>query len=159
MSVIAAGRPAEAARRARDRRGLRGTGAVGHVCAVVIIVVASLVGGVRAAASRRTTRTRRSSTYAYVGPVRDHYLGFDGQGRDLFSRLLVGRAHVDARRRSPWSPSAIVVGTVLAIAAAWRGGWLDTRLGGDADVLFAFPGILLAVLAAAVFGAEPDGAR
>ena len=27
---------------------------------------------------------------AYVGPVAGHPLGFDSQGRDLFSRLLTG---------------------------------------------------------------------
>src|SRR5204863_8894249 len=42
---------------------------------------------------------------------------------------------------------------LLAVAAAWRGGALDAFISSGLDVLFAFPGILLAVLAAAVFGA------
>ena len=69
------------------------------------------------------------------------------------------RADVDARRRSPSSASAVDVGTVLAIAAAWRAAARTTPSSSSGlDMLFAFPGILLAVLAAAVFGAGPDGA-
>ena len=47
---------------------------------------------------------------------------------------------------------SIVIGTVLAIVAAWRGGWFDNAIGSLLDILFAFPGILIAVMAAAVFG-------
>jgi peptide/nickel transport system permease protein len=88
---------------------------------------------------------------AFVGPTGDHYLGFDSNGRDLFSRLLVGA------RTSMLGPLAvvgvsIVVGTTIAIATAWLGGWFDTTMSAILDVLFAFPGILLAVLATALFG-------
>ena len=47
---------------------------------------------------------------------------------------------------------AIVVGAVLAIVSAWRGGVVDSAISSVLDILFAFPGILLAVLVAAVFG-------
>ena len=88
---------------------------------------------------------------AYVGPMGGHPLGFDGQGRDLFSRILVGA------RTSLLGPAIVVAlsiaaGIVTAIVAAWRGGWVDSTLSLVMDILFAFPGILLAVLAAAVFG-------
>jgi peptide/nickel transport system permease protein len=88
---------------------------------------------------------------AYLGPAPDHLLGFDGQGRDLFSRLLAGA------RTAILGPAGVVVislvaGVILAVVAAWRGGWLDSTISVAMDILFAFPGILLAVLAAAVFG-------
>jgi peptide/nickel transport system permease protein len=88
---------------------------------------------------------------AYLGPSADHLLGFDGQGRDLFSRLLAGA------RTAILGPAAVVglsliAGVLLAVVAAWRGGWLDSAISVTLDILFAFPGILLAVLAAAVFG-------
>ena len=90
-------------------------------------------------------------SYAYGGPSGDHLLGWDGQGRDLFSRLLVGA------RTSMIGPLVVVmlsmgVGTLLAVATAWRGGWFDTAVSAVLDVLFAFPGILLAVLATATLG-------
>ena len=40
---------------------------------------------------------------------------------------------------------AVVVGTTLAIATAWFGGKFDAGVSAGLDVLFAFPGILLAV--------------
>jgi peptide/nickel transport system permease protein len=89
---------------------------------------------------------------AYIGPGAGHLLGFDGQGRDLLSRLLVGA------RTAILGPAAVVAvallaGVTLAVVAAWRGGWVDSTISVALDILFAFPAILLAVLAAAVFGA------
>jgi peptide/nickel transport system permease protein len=88
----------------------------------------------------------------FVGPTPEHLLGFDGQGRDVLSRLLVGA------RTSMIGPLAVTLicmtlGSLLAVTAAWRGGAYDAVISSGLDVVFAFPGILLAVLAAAVFGA------
>lgn len=89
---------------------------------------------------------------AYWGPDASHPLGYDHQGRDLFSRLLYGA------RSSFLGPLAIVIfatvaGTTLAIVGAWRRGWTDAAMSGALDASLAFPGILLAVMAVAVFGA------
>jgi peptide/nickel transport system permease protein len=89
---------------------------------------------------------------AYVGPVAGHAFGYDSQGRDLLSRLLTGA------RTSMAGPFLVVLfsvgaGSVLAVAAAWAGRWVDASISTVLDILFAFPAILLAVLAAAVFGA------
>jgi peptide/nickel transport system permease protein len=89
---------------------------------------------------------------AYVGPVAGHPLGYDSQGRDLLSRVLTGA------RTSMVGPFLVVLvsmvaGSVLAVAAAWAGRWVDASISTVLDILFAFPAILLAVLAAAVFGA------
>lgn len=92
--------------------------------------------------------------FQFVGPfqAKGYLLGFDSQGRDLLSRLMVGA------RTSMLGPFLVVMmsmtlGTAISISAAWRGGWVDSVLGTVMDILFAFPGILLAVLSAAVFGA------
>jgi peptide/nickel transport system permease protein len=92
--------------------------------------------------------------FQYVGPfqAKGYLLGFDSQGRDLLSRLMAGA------RTSMLGPAMVAVltmaiGTLVAVVAAWRGGWVDSILGTAMDILFAFPGILLAVLTAAVFGA------
>ena len=47
---------------------------------------------------------------------------------------------------------ATVAGVVIGLAAARGPGWLDTLLSRSMDVVFAFPGLLLAMLAVAVFG-------
>ncbi len=147
MSVIAAGEAA--AVRRRGIPGLRDTGVVGHVCAGVIILalLVALVGPYIAPYDPDFIQLR----FAYVGPFEDHYLGFDGRGRDLLSRLLSG-SRTAVFGAAAVAGISITIGSLLAIAAAWRGGWFDNVVGGTLDVLFAFPGILIAVMAAAVFG-------
>jgi peptide/nickel transport system permease protein len=89
---------------------------------------------------------------AWAGPVSGHLLGFDFEGRDVVSRLLAGA------QSSMLGPLAVVavsmpVGTLLAVTAAWRRGGTDTAISAGLNIVFAFPGILLALLATAVFGA------
>ncbi|WP_217247293.1 ABC transporter permease [Streptomyces sp. AC602_WCS936] len=87
-----------------------------------------------------------------AGPSTAHLLGTDDTGRDLLSRLIAGT------RPSLAAPAAViavstVLGTLLALAAAWFGGRLDRLVSGALDVVFGFPGLITAVLVAAVFGA------
>jgi peptide/nickel transport system permease protein len=89
---------------------------------------------------------------AWVGPAAGHLLGFDFEGRDVLSRLLAGA------QSAMLGPMAVVVlamagGITFALVSAWRRGATDAVISSGMDVLFAFPGILLAVLAATVFGA------
>lgn len=89
---------------------------------------------------------------ASQGPSSQHLLGTDSLGRDVLSRLMAGA------RLSFAGPFIIVfvsatLGTALAIAAAWFGGTFDRLTKRVLDVMFAVPGVLVAVLAAAVFGA------
>jgi peptide/nickel transport system permease protein len=116
---------------------------------VAVAVLAALIGPLIAPADPDAANLNNQ----FVGPVAGHPLGFDGQGRDLLSRLLVGA------RTSMLGPAAVVVlamvaGVLVAVVCAWCGRWIDTALSTVMDILFAFPGILLAILAAAVFGAS-----
>lgn len=86
-----------------------------------------------------------------LGPSAEHWLGTDQGGHDTLSALVVGT------RTSLTGPLAVVLfSTVLGVAVglftAWRGGWVDTAVGRALDVLFAFPALLLAILAVALFG-------
>ncbi len=88
---------------------------------------------------------------ALAPPSAEHWLGTDQLGRDTLSRLLFGA------RSSLIGPLAVVVasttlGVVLGLVAGWRGGWLDATLSRVFDILFAFPGLLLAILAVSLFG-------
>ncbi len=142
------------ATRPASRRGafglLRSTGVAGIASAVVIGVatVLAVFGPLLAPYNPELPNLG----LAWVGPAGGHLLGFDFEGRDVLSRLLAGA------QSSMIGPLAVVAGSmtlgaVLAVIAAWRQGPLDTGISAGLDVLFAFPGILLAVLAAAVFGA------
>jgi peptide/nickel transport system permease protein len=130
--------------------GLRGTGVLGHLAASIAVLAAFVAVFGPALAPHDPDHIDLSN--AYVGSSGDHLLGLDGQGRDILSRLLVGA------RASLLGPLMVVfiamtLGVVLAIISAWRGGFVDSSLSSILDVLFAFPGILLAVLAATIFGA------
>jgi peptide/nickel transport system permease protein len=88
----------------------------------------------------------------FVAPSGGHILGYDFQGRDVFSRLLAGA------QSSMLGPLVVVVlsvvaGILLALVSAWLRGSVDAVISSALDILFAFPAILLAVLATAVFGA------
>ncbi len=137
-------------RHRRSMRWLAGTGTLGKVSAAIIAVAVllALLGPLIAPHDPNAS----SLSFRFVGVDGSHLLGYDGQGRDLLSRLLVGA------RTSLLGPLLVVaislaVGVLLAIGAAWRGGWVDTCVSAALDMLFAFPAILLAILAAAIFGA------
>ena len=88
---------------------------------------------------------------AYQGPSASYLLGTDSLGRDLLSRLIYGA------RLSLAGPALVVLiatilGTGLALLTAWMGGWTDRVISRVFDIIFAFPGIILAVLAVALFG-------
>ncbi|MGC1289611.1 MAG: ABC transporter permease [Streptosporangiaceae bacterium] len=141
---------ARGTRRSRSLSGLRGTGVAGMVSAAVIALatIAAIFGPLLAPYNPDLPNL----ALAWVGPVGGHLLGFDFQGRDVLSRLLAGA------QSSMLGPLAVVVlsmtaGAVLAVVSAWRRGTADAVISSGLDILFAFPGILLAVLATAIFGA------
>jgi len=147
---IAAGTATTVARR-RAWSGAQGLTSPGIVIPIVVIAAATIVAIFGPLLAPYDPDLPDLSQF-FVGPAGGHLLGYDGQGRDVLSRLLVGA------RTSMIGPLAVTVlcmstGSLLAVAAAWRGGLLDTVLSSGLDILFAFPGILLAVLSAAVFGA------
>jgi len=87
----------------------------------------------------------------HAGPSAAHWLGTDALGRDLLSRLIYGA------RTALLGPllvvlSSTVLGILLGLLAGWRGGWLDAVLGRIFDVVFAFPSLLIAIMAVALFG-------
>lgn len=90
-------------------------------------------------------------TAVNAGPSAAHWLGTDSLGRDLLSRLIFGA------RTALLGPLLVVIGStvigmLLGLLAGWRGGWIDAVLGRIFDVLFAFPSLLLAIMAVALFG-------
>lgn len=80
-----------------------------------------------------------------------HFLGTDQAGRDVLSRLIWG-ARITLVMGTVPVVLSMVVGTLLGLVAAYYGGILDFLISRLMEVLFAFPLILLAVLAAAALG-------
>ena len=80
-----------------------------------------------------------------------HLLGTDALGRDILSRLIYGA------RLSLLGPALIIAlattaGVTLAISSVWIGGWYDVIVRRVLDLLFAIPGLLVAIIAVAVLG-------
>jgi peptide/nickel transport system permease protein len=88
---------------------------------------------------------------ASEAPSAAHWLGTDDVGRDILSRILVG-ARTTLLSAGLIILIAVIAGTALALLSAWRGGIADRVLSAVTSLLFAFPALLLATLAAAVFG-------
>jgi peptide/nickel transport system permease protein len=89
---------------------------------------------------------------SFAPPSAAHPLGTDSSGRDILARLVWGS------RTALLGPLAVTTlataaGVLLAVAAAWRGGWFDAVVARAFDVVFGFPGILLALVVAAMVGA------
>jgi peptide/nickel transport system permease protein len=84
-------------------------------------------------------------------PSPQHWLGTDQFGRDVLCRTLTG-----GRVSLPIAGLAVILSVIpglwLGLLAGYYGGWLDTAIGQLADVMLAFPGILMALLIVAWLG-------
>lgn len=84
-------------------------------------------------------------------PSITYWLGTDHFGRDTFSMIMVG-----ARNSLVVAAGAVGLGILggvpLGLLAAARRGWPDEGVGRMADLLFAFPALLTAILLTALLG-------
>lgn len=87
----------------------------------------------------------------FAAPSVKHLFGTDEYGRDIFSRLLAGSRLSLAVSLSSVTLGA-AIGSVLGILAGYYGGWLDRLVMRSADVLFAFPDLLLSIAIVAIIG-------
>jgi peptide/nickel transport system permease protein len=138
------------ARRRSPLKRVRDTGVTGMVSALVLLV--ALTAAIIGPYVTPSDPNLPDLSLDFVSPSGGHVLGYDFQGRDVFSRLLAG---AQSSLLGPLMVVAIgiVTGVVLALVSTWRGGALDSAISSALNILFAFPAILLAVLATAVFGA------
>ena len=86
-----------------------------------------------------------------AGPSLAHWFGVDSLGRDIFSRILAG-ARISLTAGFSSVLVGAVIGTFLGLTAGYYEGWWDRVVMRICDVLFAFPGILLAISVVAVLG-------
>ena len=90
-------------------------------------------------------------TQAIMAPSAEHRFGTDKMGRDIFARVIYGA-------RSSLSATLILVavilvlGTFLGIISGYFGGWVDAVIMRIADMMIAFPGLVLAIAVAGILG-------
>jgi peptide/nickel transport system permease protein len=119
--------------------------------AAAIFLVLMLAAALGAALVAPADPNAGSLLDAYQGPSGDHLLGTDAIGRDILSRLVFGA------RTSLAGPALVVsialaAGVPLALLGAWYGGLVDAAMARVLDLVYALPGLLLAVLTVALFG-------
>lgn len=88
---------------------------------------------------------------AFLPPSGSHWLGTDESGRDLFGRIVHG-AGASLVIGISATGVGIALGLVLGTAAGLGPRWLDFGTSRAMEVLFAFPGLLLALLFIAIAG-------
>ncbi|GIE79853.1 ABC transporter permease [Actinoplanes philippinensis] len=145
------------------RRVRRNPSALVGMAILVLFVLVAIIGPLLAPYSPTDTMGIREGVIrpgSIPGPSAEHWLGYDHQGRDQFSRLLVG-----ARQTLLVGIVSTLIGlTVGALiggvagAAAGLGGRVgravDSVLMRIVDMLLALPSLLLAVSIAALLGAS-----
>ena len=83
-------------------------------------------------------------------PSREHLMGADHLGRDIFTRVLYG-ARISIQVGIVSVALGTLVGLILGALAGYLGGRFDTMTMAVMDAIYAFPAILLALVLVAVF--------
>lgn len=86
-------------------------------------------------------------------PSREHWLGTDQYGRDLFARVIYG-TRISLSVGTITVIFALLMGTILGATAGYFGGWVDNVIMRIMDVFLALPQTLLAVAVVAAFGID-----
>lgn len=86
-----------------------------------------------------------------TGPSRQHWLGTDFIGRDLFSQLLAG-ARIAFMVGISSAFMSIFLGTIIGMLAGYFGRFMDTVLMRTADMVMVMPTLLVVLILAALFG-------
>ena len=80
-----------------------------------------------------------------------HPMGTDELGRDTLARIIHG-AQVSLQVGLISVSIAFVLGVTLGLLAGFFGGWLDSTLMRFVDLMFALPGLVLAIVIAGLLG-------
>lgn len=119
------------------------------ILAIVIILIAILApvlsGGI--------DPTAGDLKDAIMAPDAAHICGTDKMGRDIYSRVLYG-ARISLISTFILVALVFVIGTALGVVSGYFGGWVDAVIMRIADMMIAFPGLVLAIAVAGMLGAS-----
>ena len=123
------------------------------ILGIVVILIAILAPVITGGADP----TKGNLADAILPPGPEHLFGTDKMGRDIFTRVIYG-AQVSLSATFILIAVIFIVGTFLGIIAGYFGGIVDAVIMRIADMMMAFPGLVLAIAVAGILGTSTKNA-
>ena len=115
---------------------------------IVLLVLVAMSAGLLAPYSPVVGDLRNARL---MPPSAVHWLGTDGQGRDILSRLIYG-SRLTLLVVGLVAVIAAPVGLVVGTVSGYAGGWIDAILMRLTDIFLAFPKLVLALALVSALG-------
>lgn len=135
------------------RRRRFGAGELLAIAFVLFLLIATVAPGLVSTAEPNQIEARN----AFSPPAASHWFGTDESGRDVYSRVIAGTAPSLLIGVSA-TAIGLALGLVLGVLAGFGGRAVDFTVSRTVEVLFAFPGLLLALLVIVIAGPGPVSA-
>ena len=116
---------------------------VAAVSAVIILVI--ILAAVFAPLLTPYSFSQMDLMHRLSAPSGQHLLGTDEGGRDILTRLLYG-ARISLLVGVVPTIASMILGALLGVIAGFRGGIADAVIMRIADIMLAFPSMLLAMV-------------
>jgi len=94
---------------------------------------------------------KQNFSIAFQKPSAAHIMGTDSYGRDILSRVIFG-TRVSLKVAVGATGVALLVGSILGLVAGFFGGWIDSLIQWMAEVCWAFPTVLYALVLTVLIG-------
>ena len=124
-------------------------GILGIIVILVAIFAPVVTGGI--------DPTTGVLTDALKAPSSEHIFGTDKLGRDVYARVIYG-ARTSLVAAFCVVAAAFTIGTILGVLAGYFGKAVDAIIMRIADMMIAFPGMILAIAVAGIMGASIQNA-
>ena len=115
------------------------------------IVLVLLLTGLLAPLLAPHNPYEQNLSITFQPPGASHLFGTDEYGRDMLSRVIYG-ARLSLLEITASVGMSLVIGVPLGLFAGYVGGFTDQAVLWVIDILYAFPGIVLAILIVAILG-------
>ena len=135
------------------RRYARNRSGVNLIRAGSMIILVMLIISILAPWLSRWSPTEIDFGAFLAGPTVNHWLGTDGNGMDVWSRIVHG-ARLDLSIGLVSVLIAVVIGGTFGAIVGYLGGWVEAITMRITDIMQAFPPFILALTVSAMFGRD-----